>query len=88
MLKLCAVPVGSLLSSLVVAMGMLIVMVMVVPFAIGQSAKCKQSVLDNCSNKLLMIGDEKFVFPSTISNMNKRCRFVSRFLNVHKSIMK
>lgn len=36
--------------------------------------KCDKAEFDNCSNRLLMLSDATFVFPTTVEAMTKRCR--------------
>ncbi|KAH9420665.1 hypothetical protein DERP_001096 [Dermatophagoides pteronyssinus] len=35
---------------------------------------CDHKAMESCSKKLTMIGDEKFIFPTNIKQMEKRCR--------------
>ncbi len=38
------------------------------------SAGCNKEVFDNCANRLLMLGDDSFAFPTTLDKANDRCR--------------
>lgn len=48
--------------------------------ALSAEAKneCNKSVFDKCNEKLYMVGDDTFVFPKSISEMNKRCKELKR----------
>ncbi|KAH7641061.1 hypothetical protein HUG17_8530 [Dermatophagoides farinae] len=35
---------------------------------------CDHKEMESCSQKLTMIGDEKFIFPTSVKQMEKRCR--------------
>lgn len=40
----------------------------------NEDPSCKQDVFDNCCNRMLMIGDPTFVFPTNAEQMNNRCK--------------
>lgn len=36
--------------------------------------QCDKNVFDTCTNRLLMVSDETFVFPVSFEKMNERCK--------------
>lgn len=40
----------------------------------GTKEECDKNVFDNCANRLLMLSDENFIFPTNTEKMNKRCK--------------
>lgn len=39
-----------------------------------EQSQCDKDVFDNCANRLLMLGDESFTFPTNTEKMNVRCK--------------
>ena len=41
---------------------------------ISAQSGCEQETLEKCANRLYMLTDEQFVFPTNMKEMDKRCQ--------------
>ena len=65
-------------TNLKLLIGVILVLVFVsnsVKFSADAAKKgCNSTVFDVCTNRLLMLGDDTFVFPTSLKQMNARCK--------------
>ena len=50
--------------------------------AYSAKSDCDKATFDRCNEKLFVVGDDTFVFPKNIDEMNKRCKYVAQINNL------
>lgn len=48
----------------------------------AKPAGCDTSSFEKCLDRLIMFGDESFVYPTNLKEMNKRCRSVTKYFKI------